>query len=140
MIAVDLSSHLRTDLGLVELTTIGYLLHDDGTETPLAVELHWSVNDPTAVRTVFQTVEWAVGRELLDLAAQGCYAGIGDLRIVPRDGRAVFEMSTPSGDARIALDRPDLARFMVATIAELPVDADSPWPDVFRLEDWVAEA
>lgn len=134
MSAVD--SQLLTDLGSVSLTTRGFVLAEGGAETPVKVVLSWSVNDPSAVRAMFATVEWAIGRELLDLAAQGCHAGIGDLRLIPRDGRVVFEMSTPSGHAQIALPRPDLARFVVATTAELPIDADSPWPDVFRLEDW----
>jgi len=129
-----MGSHLQTEVGSVVLTTTGRLIDDvNGDESdPFPVKLAWSVTDPAAVVVTFAEVVWRIGRELLDLAAQGAYAGVpwGDVRIVPAPGsRSHFQLSSPGGFAVIAVDRIELARFVVATIAEIPLDALSPWPD-----------
>lgn len=91
-----------------------------------AVLLSWRPSDPYAVTMLFHTgTTWTFARELL---AEGLHipAGFGDVRIAPvpdAGGMGLIQvgLSSPTGHTEFVLNGDDVADFLTATAARIPI-------------------
>lgn len=112
------------------------LLRGDATPIPVRAELSWRIADPYVVRMMFETgnpdrpeVLWVLSRELL---AEGLTrpAGVGDVRIMPdaaHRGTLLLRLSAPLGQVTFRMDTWELADFLDATFAVVPLGEELLW-------------
>ena len=106
-----------------------HLLSSEGDVLPLTAELHYSADDPIAVKACFddgspEPVRWVFARELL---AEGMKElnGDGDVVIWPTidtDGQAAVQLrlSSPHGDALLEASASEVEEFLAATWRLVP--------------------
>lgn len=109
------------------------LIADDG-DVHVDAELTFTTRDPFAVRVVFTVtaapaVEWVFARELL-IDGISAPAGTGDVQVFPCHDGIVFELTSPSGRARLLADAGTLTRFAHNTLQMLPLGAESKYFDL----------
>ena len=135
------------------------LVRPEHTIVPLMASLHYSRQDPYAVKMAFhvgtgEPVEWTLARELL-AAALHSRDGIGDVQVWPSvasvdpeadpegaasgHGIVNISMTSPFGHARFEAPAPAIAAFLRRTYQIVPagresdfVDVDAELNDLFR--------
>ena len=97
-------------------------------------DFRFTSRDPFAVRVIFSVasapvVEWVFARELLvdGLVAP---AGTGDVQVFPTRAGIVFELTSPSGRARLVADPEVLASFVQETLDVVPLGCESKFFDL----------
>jgi Streptomyces sporulation and cell division protein, SsgA len=109
-------------------------LSDPRASLPVTAALHYTADDPYAVRVTFYAamddpVEWIFARELLR-GTEG-WAGFGDVH-VQRAGDVMFlVLESPDGRARIEATVKDIEAFLSKTYAIVPPGDES---DFLRIE------
>jgi hypothetical protein len=107
-----------------------------GFSATATVVLCWRPSDPHAVTMLFprHRVTWVFARELL---AEGLYipVGCGDVRIAPVPdagdmGLIQVELSSPDGSTRFELNGDDVADFLTATSARIPIGEELLWASI----------
>jgi hypothetical protein len=108
-----------------------WLIGPDDLTVPLTTGLHYSRQDPFAIRMSFDTgldkpVEWAFDRDLLAAALNGP-EGIGDVRAWPsaRDGADSEQilnivLTTPAGYSRFEASAAEIEAFLGRTYELVP--------------------
>jgi hypothetical protein len=105
---------------------------------PLVASLHYSAEDPYAIRMAFhvgaeEPVEWIFARELLTAGLDG-HAGEGDVQVWPSQdaGRELLNLtlSSPFGEAHFEAPRSATAAFLTRTFDMIPVGEESEFLDV----------
>jgi sporulation and cell division protein SsgA len=102
---------------------------------PLRADLHYSGQDPYAVRMSLHTgadepVEWNLGRDLLAAALHG-REGIGDVRAWPSAASASGEkvltivLGPPGGCARFEASAAGIEAFLARTFELIPVGQEA---------------
>jgi hypothetical protein len=125
--------HVTQTAQAVRQTVPLELVDAEGELTTLEADLSYDPTDPFAVTAVFRTaagpVAWTFGRELL---VQGTYEpnGDGDVHVWPclaADGAAVviIELSSPEGQVLVQASSRDVARFVSAMLASVPLGAEA---------------
>jgi hypothetical protein len=114
--------------------TTGMTLLAETMDIAVDAEFRFSSRDPFAVRVVFSVasapvVEWVFSRELLvdGLVAP---AGTGDVQLFPTRSGIVFELTSPSGRARLIAEPEVLASFVEETLGVVPLGAESKYFDL----------
>ncbi len=97
-------------------------------------EFSFHTRDPFAVRVVFTVasspaVEWVFSRELL-VNGLSAPAGTGDVQVFPCHDGIVFELSSPSGSARLLGNPLALIRFVQDTLTVVPLGVESTYFDL----------
>ncbi|MEV6644552.1 SsgA family sporulation/cell division regulator [Amycolatopsis sp. NPDC051371] len=94
-----------------------------GPNAKLALELVYDTTDPWAVTLTAAGREWLFARDLL---ASGCNepTGDGDVQVRPDTGgdlsRVVIALSSPTGEAEVAVPRGDVESFLDTAEALVP--------------------
>lgn len=105
---------------------------------PLVASLHYSADDPYAIRMAFhvgadEPVEWIFARELLT-AGMEAHAGEGDVRVWPSpdpDSDLLnLALSSPFGEAHFEAPRTAAAAFLARTFEMIAAGAESEFLDV----------
>jgi hypothetical protein len=136
----------RSNRGTVSAEQDLRLVGPDGLIVALRVGLHYSSQDPYAVRMSFdagtgEPVEWAFSRDLL-AAALHSREGIGDVRAWPSvsfaDGKKIlnFVLGSPPGRARFEASAAGIETFLARTFELVPCGRES---DCLRLDAELAE-
>lgn len=125
------SSIISAELG------IRLVVPEDETVVPLVAGLHYSAEDPYAVRIAFhvgmdEPVEWVFGRDLLCEGIEGP-AGLGDVRVSPAaepvngtdEEMLTIEISSPYGQARFEAPVWEVAEFLCRTYQLVPEGEES---------------
>ena len=112
----------------------GMTLLAENVDIAVEADFRFSSRDPFAVRVVFSVasapvVEWVFARELMvdGLAAP---AGTGDVQLFPTRAGIVFELTSPSGRARLVADADVLGSFVQETLDVVPLGAESKFFDL----------
>lgn len=112
----------------------GMTLLAENVDIAVDADFNFSTRDPFAVRVVFSVasapvVEWVFSRELLvdGLVAP---AGTGDVQLFPTRAGIVFELTSPSGRARLVANPEMLASFVEDTLAAVPLGCESKYFDL----------
>lgn len=99
-----------------------------GPSLPVGAIATYRADDPWAVHVAFQTGErtiaWLFARQLLTDGLQTS-AGEGDVQVWPAEALVMVAMDSPSGSAVFELGRAELADFLQATYAVVPVGAEA---------------
>ena len=117
----------------------GMTLLAENADIAVDADFNFSSRDPFAVRVVFSVasapvVEWVFARELL-VDGLSAPAGSGDVHLFPSRAGIMFELTSPSGRARLIADPDVLAAFVDDTIEAVPLGAESKY---FDLDDEIA--
>jgi hypothetical protein len=105
---------------------------------PLVASLHYSADDPYAIRMAFhvgadEPVEWIFARELLT-AGMEAHAGEGDVRVWPSHDPDCdllnLALSSPFGEAHFEAPRTAAAEFLARTFEMIAAGAESEFLDV----------
>jgi hypothetical protein len=121
------------------------LIGPERTIVPLMASLHYTSQDPYAIKIAFhvgtgEPVEWTLARDLL-AAALHAREGIGDVQAWPSaasddsDGDAAgavimnISMTSPFGHAQFEALAEDIARFLQRTYRIVPVGEESDFVD-----------
>jgi Streptomyces sporulation and cell division protein, SsgA len=105
---------------------------------PLVASLHYSADDPYAIRMAFhvgadEPVEWIFARELLTAGLDG-HAGEGDVQVWPSEepGRGVLNLtlSSPFGEAHFEAPREATAAFLTRTFEMIAAGQEGEFLDV----------
>ena len=105
---------------------------------PLVASLHYSADDPYAIRMAFHVgadapVEWIFARELLTAGLNG-HSGEGDVQVWPSQepGRGVLNLtlSSPFGEARFEAPREATAAFLARTFEVIAAGQEGKFLDV----------
>jgi hypothetical protein len=105
---------------------------------PLVASLHYSVEDPYAVRMAFhvgtdEPVEWIFARDLLAMGLEGP-AGEGDIQVWPAGGHGDellnIALSSPFGEAHFKAPRSLAAVFLSRTYEVIPAGHETGYVDV----------
>jgi Streptomyces sporulation and cell division protein, SsgA len=113
------------------------------TVVPLVAGLHYSSEDPFAIRIAFhvgldEPVEWIFARDLLANGLKG-RDGLGDVRVWPGQGVAAgstaeqvlhIELSSPFGEAHFEAAIGDVSDFIRRTYQIVPDGAEGGFVDV----------
>ena len=107
-----------------------------GPALPLLAELHYTAEDPWAVRVAFHvgsgqdaddTVEWLFARQLLTEGTART-VGEGDVRVWPsvsgRERVVNLAMTSPSGSALFEIDRYALVEYLQQTYLAVPTGSE----------------
>ena len=112
----------------------GMTLLAENVDIAVEADFRFSSRDPFAVRVVFSVasapvVEWVFARELMvdGLVAP---AGTGDVQLFPTRAGIVFELTSPSGRARLVADADVLGSFVQETLDVVPLGAESKFFDL----------
>ena len=112
----------------------GMTLLAENVDIAVEADFRFSSRDPFAVRVVFSVasapvVEWVFARELMvdGLAAP---AGTGDVQLFPTRAGIVFELTSPSGRARLVADADVLGSFVQETLTVVPLGEESKFFDL----------
>lgn len=108
-----------------------------GQATPVTARFRYDDGEPFEVRAEFWTglaaepLDWVFARSLLTDGMHGP-AGAGDVRAWPSADHQhlVIELSSPYETARFEAPAAEIARFLDATYALVPDDADPPRDDI----------
>lgn len=108
-----------------------------GLEVPVLARFCYDEREPFEVRAVFgmdlaaEPAVWVFARSLLADGMHGP-AGTGDVRTWPSAGHQhlVIELTAPYVTARFEAPAADIARFLDATYALVPDDAEPPRTDI----------
>jgi hypothetical protein len=130
--------HVTQTAQAVTQTFLLELVDAKGDVTGLEADFRYDPADPFAVTAVFKTgsgpVSWTFGRELL---VHGAYepTGDGDVHVWPclsADGTAVVivELSSPEGQVLVQASSRDLAGFIGAMLASVPLGSEGDHVDV----------
>jgi Streptomyces sporulation and cell division protein, SsgA len=143
-------------LGVAEMSSINrgmvsagldlWLVGPDRVMVPLRADLHYSGQDPYAVRMSLDTgtgepVEWVLGRDLLAAALHG-REGIGDVRAwcsaAPGSGERILTivLGPPGGCARFEVGAAGVEAFLAQAFELVPGGQEADW---FDLEAELAE-
>ncbi len=105
---------------------------------PLVASLHYSADDPYAIRMAFhvgadEPVEWIFARELLT-AGMETHAGQADVRVWPSQdpdsALLTLALSSPFGEAHLEAPRTAAAAFLARTFEMIAAGAESEFLDV----------
>lgn len=114
------------------------LVVPDRTTVPLTAELHYTSDDPYAIRMAFhvgsdEPVEWIFARELLTVGIVR-RVGEGDVQVWPSktDGKRILgiTLSSPFGHAEFEAPIADLADFLHRTYEIVPAGCESDFVDL----------
>ncbi len=114
------------------------LVVPDHGAVPLVASLHYSADDPYAIRMAFhvgtdEPVEWIFARDLLAVGLEGP-AGEGDVQVWPSDdhGRELLNiaLSSPFGEAHFEAPRSSTANFLGRTYEVIAPGHESQFVDV----------
>lgn len=116
------------------MASTGMTLLAENVDIAVDADFRFSSRDPYAVRVVFSVasapvVEWVFSRELLVDGLVGP-AGTGDVQLFPTQAGIVFELTSPSGRARLVADTEALASFVQETLNVVPLGAESRYFDL----------
>lgn len=118
------------------VASTGMTLLAESVDIAVDADFRFASRDPYAVRVVFSVasapvVEWVFSRELLvdGLAAP---AGTGDVQLFPTRAGIVFELTSPSGRARLVAQPEVLAAFVQETLDVVPLGSESKFFDLDR--------
>lgn len=116
------------------MASTGMTLLAESVDIAVDANFKFSSRDPYAVRVVFSVasapvVEWVFSRELLvdGLVAP---AGTGDVQLFPTRAGIVFELTSPSGRARLVADPEVLGSFVQETLNVVPLGSESRYFDI----------
>ncbi|SDP18144.1 Streptomyces sporulation and cell division protein, SsgA [Nakamurella panacisegetis] len=112
----------------------GMTLIAEAGDIEVDAELSFHSRDPFAIRVLFSVasapaVEWVFSRDLL-IDGLSVPAGAGDVQIFPCHAGIVFELSSPSGRARLLADPEVLTTFVQDTLGAVPRGAESRYFDL----------
>ncbi len=112
----------------------GMTLIADTTDIAVEADFHFSSRDPFAVRVMFSVasapaVEWVFSRELL-VFGLNAPAGTGDVQVYPVRHGVIFQLSSPSGCARLVVDPQVLSAFVRDTLDLVPLGAEGKYFDL----------
>ena len=109
---------------------------------PLVASLHYSGNDPYAIRMAFHVgsedpVEWIFARDLLSHGTEG-REGLGDVVVWPSAGSADgkpgsvlnIELSSPFGQAHFEAPIKEISDFLKRTYVVVPAGEETDFVDV----------
>jgi hypothetical protein len=119
---------------VVQASIVMTMVSDDDEIVAVPTDLRYDSTDAYAVRMTFsvpgkQIVSWVFARDLL-ITGVLAPAGLGDVQVFPtRDGVAL-ELTSPAGAARLTADLGDLAGFVAAMVAQIPLGAESEYCDL----------
>jgi len=132
---MDSSSTVSAEVGL-------RLVVPQQTIVPLVASLHYSREDPYAIRIAFhvgldEPVEWIFARDLLSRGIEG-REGEGDVRVWPSAGAEGgapgsvlnIELSSPFGQAHFEAPVKDISDFLGRTYEIVPAGDESDHVDV----------
>jgi hypothetical protein len=114
------------------------LVVPDQGSVPLVASLHYSADDPYAIRMAFQVgtdepVEWIFARDLLAVGTEGP-AGAGDVHIWPTEsgGHELLNiaLSSPFGEAHFEARRSSTAAFLTRTYEVIAPGHEADYIDV----------
>jgi len=110
---------------------------DDG--LLLRATLRYDPADPFAVQATFWTgeesVSWVLARDLLSDGLLA-HAGVGDVRVWPQarqdgdPGLVLVELTSPDGQATLAVDATDLGAFLLRTFEVVPQGCETDFLDL----------
>jgi hypothetical protein len=128
---INSSATVSAELGLS-------LVVPDHGAVPLVASLHYSADDPYAIRMSFhvgtdEPVEWIFARDLLAVGLEGP-AGEGDVQVWPTEdhGRELLNiaLSSPFGEAHFEAPRASTANFLSRTYEVIAPGHESDYVDV----------
>jgi hypothetical protein len=120
----------------VEVETSFRFVAPDAPAFPVRASLRYDPADPYAIQVLFsaestggEAVSWSFARELLVTGLDGP-AGIGDVRVWPRDDLVALALSSPDGTALFEIPRGVLVRFLHRTCVLVPRGRETAYLDL----------